>query len=133
SRFPVQLEPALPAWLVRRQRLVVAPAGGRDHGEDGERESDQRETASQVAHGGQPPGIYPTAGAPGRRGGLSAGPVGPGVARGRPLDGLGIDPRGLTLVEAQLCGEEAARFPLGLLVGGHEAEDIALPAAVAEE
>src|SRR5207249_6112450 len=50
--LPVQLEPALPAWLVRLQRLVVAPAGGRDHGEDGERESDQRETTSQVAHGG---------------------------------------------------------------------------------
>src|SRR5437016_11862733 len=48
--------------------------------------------------------------------GPSAGTVGPGVARGRPLDGLEIDSRGLTFVETQLGGEEPERFPLGLAI-----------------
>src|SRR6266446_372089 len=65
--------------------------------------------------------------------GLSAGTVGPGVARGRPLDGLEIDPRGLIFIETQLGGEEPERFPLGLLVGEQAGQHVAQPVAVAEQ
>src|SRR5438093_884922 len=76
---------------------------------------------------------YRTPGEPRRRVRPSARAAGPGIARGRPLDGLDVDPGRLALVEAQLGGEETERVPLRLLVREHAGEDVAKPVAVAEE